>query len=112
MLDPGILNRRRGLFTDQLAGRHDQPGVAVLVELVGIHDIFGGNTANDPLTERLDDVLTLLEGGRFEAENRAAILFGDRDVLGHIDQAPGQVTSVGRLQARCPRVPSGRRGSR
>ena len=53
-----------------------------------------------PLAQRLDDVLALLQGGHLEAENRAAILLGDRDVLRHVHQSAREVAGVGRLERR------------
>src|SRR6185437_2393739 len=35
-----------------------------------------------------------------ESENRPAVLFGDRDVLRHIHQTPGEIPRVRRLQGR------------
>ena len=35
-----------------------------------------------------------------DAGVRAAVVFGDDDILRHVDQAPGQVTGVGRAQRR------------
>src|SRR5256886_7828688 len=49
---------------------------------------------------RLDDVLSLLQGRHLEAEDGAAIFFGDRDVLRHVYQAARQVARVRGLQRR------------
>src|SRR5256886_6646359 len=49
---------------------------------------------------RLDDVLALLQGRHLEAEDGAAIFFGDRDVLRHVYQAARQVARVRGLQRR------------
>ena len=72
--------------------------VAVLVELVRIEHFLGGHAAEDALTQRLDDVLALLERRDLEAEDGAAVLFGDRDVLRHVHQAAREVAGVRRLE--------------
>src|SRR5207244_12902612 len=41
------------------------------------------HATHQALAQRLDDVLALLQGRHLEAEDGAAIFFGDRDVLRH-----------------------------
>ena len=57
----------RDLLVDQLAGLHQQLRIAVLVELVRIGHVFARHGAEDPLAQRLDDVLAFLERRRLEA---------------------------------------------
>ena len=59
-----------------------------------------GHAADDALAQRLDDVLAFLERADLEAEDRAAILLGDRHVLRHVHQPARQVAGVGRLERR------------
>jgi hypothetical protein len=51
----------------------------VLIQLVRIGDIFGRDTAQDALLERLDDVLAFLERRDLESGDGPAVLLGDRD---------------------------------
>ena len=88
------------LLVDQLAGLDQELRVAVLVELVRIEHVLARHAAEDALAQRLDDVLALLERRDLEAQDRAAVLLGDRDVLRHVHQAAGQVAGVGRLERR------------
>ena len=100
LLDPGVVDRVGDLLVDQLAGLDQQLLVAVLVELVRIEHVLAGHAAEDALAQRLDDVLALLERRDLEAQDGAAILLGDRDVLRHVHQTAGEVAGVGRLERR------------
>ena len=71
-----------------------------LVALVRVLDILGRHVADDALRQRLDDVFAFLQRADLEAEDRAAILLGDRHVLRHVDETTRQVTGVGRLERR------------
>jgi hypothetical protein len=100
LLDPGIVDRVRDVLVDQLAGLHQQLGIAILVQLVRIEHVLTGHTAENALAERLDDVLALLECRDLQAQNRSAILFGHGDVLRDVHQPAGQVAGVRRLERR------------
>ena len=95
---PRFLDGDRHFLVDQLARLHQDPRVAVLVELVRIEHFLGGDAAQDALAQRLDDVLAFLERRDLEAEDGAAILLGDRDVLRHVHEAARQVAGVRRLR--------------
>src|SRR5438876_2547753 len=99
-LDPRILDGLRGLFDDELTRFDQHLGPAVLIELVRIHHFLECYAANDALAQRLDDVFAFLQRRHLEAEDRAAVLLGDRDVLRHIDQAPRQIAGVRSLERR------------
>ena len=93
-LEPGHLQLLDLLFVDLLV-RMEQ-------ELVRdrIIDILQRDPAEDPFPHPLDDLPTLYEGGDPDPVDRTAIFLSDDHVLGHVDQAPGQVTGVGRLESR------------
>src|SRR4030095_3640666 len=61
----------------------------------------------EPLAERLDDVLALLQGADLETHDRAAILLGDRHVLRDVHEAARQITRVGGLARRIRQPPAG-----
>src|SRR6266480_4230728 len=99
-LDPRVLDRLRGLLVDQLAGLDQHLGPLVLVQLVRVAHLIQRHAAHQALAHRLDDVFALLQGRHLEAEDGAAIFFGDRDVLRHVHQAARQVARVRGLQRR------------
>ena len=89
---------RRRLLVDQLAGLDQQRAAARLVDLVRIVDVLGRHVADDALGQRLDDVLAFLQRADLEAQDRAAILLGDRHVLRDVDETAREVAGVGRLE--------------
>src|SRR5882762_6266277 len=99
-LDPCVLDRLRGLLIDQLPGLDQHLGPLVLVQLVRIGDPVQRHATHQALAQRLDDVLAFLQRRHLEAEDRAAIFLGDRDVLRHVYQAARQVARVRGLQRR------------
>src|SRR5437773_1864579 len=99
-LDPRVLDRLRGLLVDQLSGLDQHLGPLVLVQLMRIADLIQRHATHQALAQRLDDVLALLQRRHLEAEDGAAIFFGDRDVLRHVDQPARQIPRVRGLQ-RC-----------
>src|SRR5947207_9267342 len=99
-LDPRVLDRLRGLFVDQLAGLDQHLGPLVLVQLVRIGDLIQGHASHETLAQGLDDVLALLERRHLEAQDRAAVFLGDRDVLRHVHQPAREVARVRGLQRR------------
>src|SRR5688500_12412631 len=98
LLDPGVLDAVRDVLVDELPGLDQQARIAILVELVRVEHILARYAADDALAQRLDDVLPLLERRDLEAEDRTAILLGDRDVLRHVHEPPRQVAGVGGLE--------------
>ena len=59
---------------------------------------LAGNAAVDAGRERGGFLVAIVDGGDGDAVGGAAILFGDDDVLGHIDQLAGHVAGVRGLQ--------------
>ena len=76
-----------------------------------IAHVLGRGAAEDAARQRRDDGAGIDDGAHLDAAGRAAILFGDDAVLRHVDQTPGQIARVRRLQARCRRDPCARRAS-
>ena len=64
------------------------------------HDIGRGRTAEDAVAQRFNDFATRHDGLHHQAFQRAAIVFGHHQILGHVDQATRQVTRVRGLQRR------------
>ena len=93
-LNSSGFDRISGLFSDQLAGRNQQLTVDRIV------DVLESDVARDAVHERLNDVLTLLEGGHIQAQNGAAVLLRNGHILSDVDEAAREVTRVGRLQRR------------
>jgi hypothetical protein len=93
-LDAGVLDRVGRLLVDQLAGLDEQLAVDRVV------DVLERDVADDAVLQRLDDVLALLERGHLDAEDRAAVLLGDGDVLRHVHEPARQVAGVRRLERR------------
>ena len=58
------------------------------------------HTAEDTLIERGDGLVARLERRADQSAERAAVLFGDDDVVRHIHQTAGEVTGVGGLHGR------------
>ena len=63
-----------------------------------MNDVVHGNTAEDALTQRGDDLIAVFEGGANEPAQCAAVFLGDDDVVRDVDETARQVTGVGRLQ--------------
>ncbi len=91
-LDTGSLHVVGGRLGDQL------PDLDHLVAAGRIVDVLLRGTADDAVAQRLEDVATLHDRAHGDAVDRAAVLLGDDDVLRHVDQPPGQVAGVGRLE--------------
>ena len=64
-----------------------------------IVDVVYRGAAKNLLSEGDNDVLTFFEGCGGQSTEGAAVLFGDDDVVCHVDQTAGEVTSVSRLQS-------------
>ncbi|CFW85983.1 Uncharacterised protein [Bordetella pertussis] len=65
---------------------------------VGVDDVDRGHAAEDTVAQRFDDFTALDQGLHRVAMAGAAIVFGDHQILGHVDQAARQVARVRRLQ--------------
>ena len=59
-----------------------------------VQDLFGGGTPQNTVTQGFNDLAAFNDGAHLVAAVRAAILFGDNQILRHIDQTPGQVTRI------------------
>src|ERR1019366_2379448 len=91
-LDTGSLHRARQVFGDFLVDVNDDVAFVVL-------DLLQRDAAHDTVTQRLDDLARLHDGGDVDAIDRAAIVFADDHVLRHVHQAPGQVARIRRLES-------------
>ena len=65
---------------------------------LGMHDVCRQHAAEHALAQRLDDLAPFDQRTHREALGGTAVLLGDHQILGHVDQAAGQVTRVGGLQ--------------
>src|SRR5258706_2094859 len=63
-------------------------------------DVFGRGAAEDALGKRSHDLPAVDDGLHADAFLGAAVFRGDNAVIRHVDQAPGQITRIGRLQRR------------
>src|SRR5690606_11446073 len=93
-LDARRLDGLGHLLVDHLPGPNDQFAVDRVV------DIIERDVADDPVLQRLDDVFAFLERRHLDAQDRPAVLLGDRDVLRHVHEAAGEVAGIRRLQRR------------
>ena len=64
----------------------------------GVDDVMHRHTTEDSFAQRGDDLVAVLEGTADETAKRAAVFFGDDDVVGDIDETASEVTGVGGLQ--------------
>ena len=94
LLDAGFLNGVGQVFGDLVVLRHE------LVAGERIVDVFLRHAADDAVAQRLEDVAPFHDGVDGDAVEGLAILFGDDDVLRHVDQAAGEVSRVGGLERR------------
>src|SRR5204862_6376689 len=94
LLDARFLDGVGQIFGDFVVLRHE------LVAGERIVDVFLRHTADDAIAQRLEDVAAFHDGGDGDAVEGLAILFGDDDVLRHVDQAAGKVSRVGGLECR------------
>ena len=65
-----------------------------------VDNIFKRCAANDAIAQRLDFLAAFNDRARRNTTQRAAVLFADDDVLGHVNQTPRQVTRVGGFERR------------
>src|SRR5205823_9100933 len=94
LLDAGLLDRVGELLGDLI--------VLTDQHLAGqrVIDVFLRDAADDAVAERLEDVAAFHDRGDGDAVERLAVLLGNDDVLGHVDEAAGQVAGVGGLERR------------
>src|SRR5262249_3025987 len=92
LLDARLLESLDLLFLDQLSGLDD--------DLAGrrIFHVLRRSPAEHALPERHGNLARLDQGAGGDAGIGAAILLGNDAVLRHVDETPGQVTRVCRLQ--------------
>ena len=65
-----------------------------------VDDVLERDAAEDAVAERLDDLAGVLELRDADAVERAAVELGDDRVLRDVDEAPGEVPGVRRLERR------------
>ena len=70
------------------------------VSCVSVDDVDGGNATQDAVAQRLDHFTAFDQRLHGVALRGAAIVFGDDQVLRHVDQTTGQVARVRGLQCR------------
>ncbi len=92
LLDAGFFDLLHQVFFDLLVSLHQH--------LAGdrIKNVLLGRSAENAVPEGLDDFATLGERGDLDAVEGAAVMLGDDGILGNIDQTPGEVSGVGRLE--------------
>src|SRR5207253_9521877 len=89
-LDAGGVNGIGQLFGDLVVDVNDDAAFVVL-------DLLQRDAADNAVAQRLDDLARLHDGADVDAIHGAAIFLADDDILGHVHQAPGEVTGVGGL---------------
>ena len=65
-----------------------------------VDDVLERDAAEDAVAERLDDLARVFELRDADAVERAAVELGDDRVLRDVDEAPGEVPGVRRLERR------------
>ena len=91
-LDTGILDAPGDAFFDGITRMADQ----CVAE--GVIYIVQGGASQDPVVQRLHDILVVLQRAGGDTPERTAILFRDHHILCHIHQTAGQVTGIRRFQ--------------
>ncbi len=66
---------------------------------VVIEHLLERHAADDTVAQRLDDLARFDDRLDVDAVERAAVVLGDDDVLGDVDEPAGQVAGVGRLES-------------
>src|SRR5208282_830540 len=92
-LDARGLNRAGQLLADVLVDFADHVAFVVL-------EAFERDAADDAVAERFDFHAGLEDGLDKDSFGGAAVQFADDDVLGHVDEAAGEVAGVGGLERR------------
>src|SRR5690348_7182722 len=92
-LHAGLVEFLDQRFVEQRVALHDR-----FVVIARCIDVLDRDTAEHAIAQRLDDVAALHDRSHGQALEGAAIVLGHHHVLGHIDETPGQVTRVRRLQ--------------
>ena len=92
MVNAGSFNHLHHGFVDDDAGLDDH------VSAQRIGDVFSRGPARNPIAQRLDHLTTVDHRAHAQAAFGAAIDLGDDAILRDVDQTPGQVTRVGRLE--------------
>src|SRR5438552_7251116 len=91
-LEARVLDALRQLLGDLVVGLDDD------LARQQIADVFRGDAAENAVAQRLDDIAAFDQRRGVDVLHRAAVVLGDDHVLGHVDQPPGQIPGVGRLQ--------------
>src|SRR5690606_29356608 len=68
--------------------------------IVRVDDVGRGHTAQNQIAQGLDNLTTIQAGFHGVAALGTAIVFGNDQILRHVDQTTSQVTGVSRLQGR------------
>jgi len=101
LLQSGIFYPGHEGFVDLLVGRNQ--------DLTGdrVEDVVQCDTAEDAVSDVLDDLAALGERGNQQPVEGPAIILGDDRILGHVHQPSGQVTRVGGLERRIGKALAG-----
>ena len=91
-VNPGRLQRLEHVLVQHHAGTGQHGAV------FGMQHLFGSDPTQHSVAQRLDDLAAFDDGAHERTVVRAAILLGDHQILGHIDQTARQVARVGRLE--------------
>src|SRR5215831_19481015 len=91
-LQAGVLDLLRQFLVDLGAGLHDD------LARERIADVLRGHAPEHAIAQRLDDVAAFDERRGVDVLHGAAVVLGHDDVLGDVDEAPGEVTRVRRLE--------------
>ena len=91
-LDPRLVYPVGDLLGDLLVRGDDE------VSRDGVADGIEGVASHDALAESLDDLLAVLYGSMDRAVYGAAVVLVDDDVLRYVDEAPREVSGIGRLE--------------
>src|ERR1700745_1530342 len=95
LVDALLLEEPYHLLIEQRS-RRDQH----VLRRAGRGDVLRQHAPEHPLAERLHHIAPLEQRGHVEAVARAAVLLGDHQTLGDVDQTPGEIARVGGLEGR------------
>ena len=93
LLDGRFVNDFADVLGEFLTGGNDE------LASVRMIDIVDRGTTQQFFAQGDDDVFTFLEGRGGQAAEGAAVLSGDDDIMSHVDQTTGEVTSVSGLKS-------------
>jgi hypothetical protein len=91
LVDAQFFDQIHRVFIEQVPhGKQDVLGF-------GMNHVDRNDAAQDAVTQRLDDFAALDQRSHGNAVACAAIVFGNNQILGHVDQAAREVAGIGRF---------------